>query len=304
MQIKTFGQAIFGRSIVKPTTKNPHKKQGGDVPKAKKLQERMADRKQWPRPINQLKTQPHFLFLVTPPNSGSTAMAKLLNSSQRTTLLHDNGEAQWLVPGLCRKNRWNPDLKVNYASVKAVWLKQFQYLRDCVGDCDVVIEKSPANMIRLDKLIGLFDNVSIVASNRNPYANISSKGHRYGNFAERSAAEREETVEKLAEQWQLQSQTIADIVDRHKCPLVTYEDFCVDPGTLIKVLSLPEGVVDTMDISTNVLVKDYGDQKIRNQNARQIDLLSTAEKARIQAVLATKPELLARFGYALEADKA
>lgn len=288
---------------MKTPTKDTAKQPSGETPeKAEKGP--MQDRKMWPRPTNRLASQPHFLFLVTPPNSGSTAMAKLLNSSQRTTLLHENGEGQWLVPGLARPNRWNPKFRVNYASVKAVWLKQFEYLRDCVGGIDVVIEKSPANMMRLDRLIGLFDDVSIVTSNRNPYANISSKGHRYGKFAERSPQEREEIVEKLALQWQVQSRVIADIIDRHECPLVTYEEFCIDPNNLIKVLSLPEGVTDTMDASTSVIVKDYQEEKVANHNTRQIALLSDAEKARIQVVLANDTDLLARFGYALEADKA
>lgn len=254
----------------------------------------------WPHPKNRLTDEPHFCFLVTPPNSGSTAIAKLLNTSHRTTLLNDNGEAQWLVPGLCRpKERWDPDMEVDYASVKAVWLKQFQYLRDCVGSVDTVIEKSPPNLVRLDALADLFQNVSIIANNRDPYANIASIGYRYSRFDDRPTSEREDFAEKIAHQWVFRSRKISDILQKHACPLVTYEMFCEDPQTLIQSLNLPKGVADTIDIGANVAVKDYAEQGISNQNARQIEQLSAAEIDRISKVLETEPELLKTFGYKL-----
>ncbi len=49
--------------------------------------------------------QPHFLFIITPPYSGSTAISGVLNSSHRTMILQKSGEGQWLVPGLCEKDR-------------------------------------------------------------------------------------------------------------------------------------------------------------------------------------------------------
>lgn len=258
----------------------------------------------WPRPRVKLAEQPHFLFLVTPPNSGSTAMAKMLNSSHRTILLNHNGEAQWLVPGLNGKNRWDPAMEVDYESVKAVWLKQFEFLRACAGNVDVVIEKSPASLPRFDRIRALFDDTSVIASNRNPYANICSKGYRYANFANRPPAERAERVAILARKWQDQSRMIAGVIDRHNCPLVTYETFCADPARLIAALALPAGVAETIDTGASVLVKDYADQGVVNQNPKQIALLSAEEKAVIREVLATDMPLLERFGYGLDADAA
>ena len=97
----------------------------------------------WPTPPCDVGNQPHFLFIITPPNSGSTVLAKFLDTSQRTTTFTKNGEGQWLVPGLSIQDRWEPDKEVDYSSVKAVWLNAFQNINRLKPDVDVVIEKSP-----------------------------------------------------------------------------------------------------------------------------------------------------------------
>lgn len=79
-------------------------------------------------------------------------MAKILNTSHRTVLLENRGEGQWLVPGLCQEDRWNPDKQVDYASVRAVWMNRFQMLKQFTPGADVVVEKSPPNMVRLEQL--------------------------------------------------------------------------------------------------------------------------------------------------------
>lgn len=121
----------------------------------------------WPVPKFDKSNEPHFLFIITSPYSGSTALSELLNSSHRTMILQERGEGQWLIPGLCEEDRWNPDKKVNYESVKAVWLNRFQSVQRLVQHVDVVIEKSPPNMMRIEELSSQFRNYSFIANNRN-----------------------------------------------------------------------------------------------------------------------------------------
>ena len=71
------------------------------------------NKSRWPTQRYDENNQPHFFFLITPPYSGSTAIAKLLNTSRKTMTLNSKGEGQWLVPGLCEKDRWNPDKEVD-----------------------------------------------------------------------------------------------------------------------------------------------------------------------------------------------
>jgi hypothetical protein len=49
-------------------------------------------RPKWPIPRYDEKDQPHFLFIITPPESGSTAIAKFLDSSPRTMTLTRMGK--------------------------------------------------------------------------------------------------------------------------------------------------------------------------------------------------------------------
>jgi len=83
--------------------------------------------KLWPQKKYRAQVEPKFLFIITPPNSGSTALIKLLNTSANIMILTKNGEGQWLIPGLCNKNRWKSDKFIDYESIKSVWLHQYQH---------------------------------------------------------------------------------------------------------------------------------------------------------------------------------
>ena len=47
-----------------------------------------------------------FVFVFTPPFSGSTALAKILNTSPKSMLLNSRGEGQWMIPGMRKPNPW------------------------------------------------------------------------------------------------------------------------------------------------------------------------------------------------------
>ena len=71
-------------------------------------------------------------------------------------ILQPRGEGQWLVSGLCEKDRWNPEKEVNYLSVKATWLNVYQQVSRLTKNVDVVIEKSLPNMMRIEQLSRLY----------------------------------------------------------------------------------------------------------------------------------------------------
>jgi len=256
-----------------------------------------STRPRWPTPRYDENNQPHFFFLITPPYSGSTAIAMLLDTSRRTMTLKPNGEGQWLVPGLCEQDRWNPDKEVDYESVKAVWLNAFQKKLQSNQDVDVVIEKSPPNMMRIDKLSSQFYNYSLLANNRDPYANCASILYRNHDPENISSIKRKEILEKLAQDWLMRSYKLREIIIKNKVPLLTYEQFCQAPSSLLKVLELPKGVCDTININAKVKVKDYKVQSIVNQNERQISNLTNAEIECIGKNLKHDSTLLDFFDY-------
>jgi hypothetical protein len=253
--------------------------------------------KKWPLPEFDESLQPHFLFIITPPNSGSTALAGLLSSSPRTMLLTNNGEGQWLIPGLCEEDRWNPDKAVNYASIKAVWLHVYQKARTLVPTVDTVIEKSPPNMMRLEQLVAQFRDYSLIAINRNPYASCASKLYRYHPAELLNSQQRKIVLTKTATNWLSHSARIRELVLKLKIPLLTYEDFCDAPSTLLSKLDLPPGVAQTIDLDTQVSVKEYPIQRISNQNARQMSYLTHEDIDHISANLERNGALLEFFGY-------
>lgn len=253
----------------------------------------------WPLPDYEKENEPHFLFILTPPYSGSTAIATLLNTSKRTTILQKRAEGQWLIPGLCQKDRWEKDKDINYNSVKSVWLHRYQELNRSEKIIDVVIEKSPPNMMRIMELSSHFKSFSFVANNRDPYANCASILYRLHDAANIGSKQRLIALSSIAKGWIKRSFVINELVTMYKIPLITYEEFCKNPATLITELNLPQGVVDTIDVNAVVKVKDYEPQKMLNQNDRQISKLTVEEVKHLTSIFIHSKELLDNFGYSL-----
>lgn len=253
----------------------------------------------WPVQPFEPGHEPHFLFILTPPYSGSTALAQLLNTSHRTMLLERRGEGCRLIPGLCEKDRWEPTKPVNYDSVRSVWLHQFQYVQSLVRTADVVIEKSPPNVVRIENIAALFQRSSLLANNRNPYANCVSILYRTRDVDTLSPRDRHDALTKIANKWLTISRRLRDLIARYDIPLLTYETFCASPAAALRAARLPESVLDTVDTSALLSVKDYAPQPLSNQNARQIARLTPPDVEVISRVLQQDEPLLHYFGYEL-----
>ncbi len=258
----------------------------------------MQDTQKWPIPEYEEGDEPHFLFIITLPYSGSTALVKILDTSYRAMLLKGRGEGQWLIPGLCEKDRWDSKKEINYPSVKAVWLKQFQKSKELTKNVDIVLEKSPPNMMRIKELASQFKSYSFLANNRDPYACCASRLYRKYSLSNMNEDERFLALHKSAEQWLERSQKVQDLVKELNIPMIAYEEFCQDPSSILpKLNSLPEGFINTINFDAEVQVKNYPPQKIINQNARQIANLNDEELELLTEVFSEKKELLAFFGY-------
>ena len=251
----------------------------------------------WPRPITENKLNTHFLFILTLPNSGSTALAKLLDSSPFTGTLTNNAEGQWLIPGMCKEDRWNNNKYVDYKSVFSVWSTKTQRLLSKNPDLEVIIEKSPPNMMRIEKLIDFFSNYSLLANNRNPYAYCASLLYRYHDGENLESFERLEKINDAALEWISKSRTLKSAAIKFKIPVITYEDFCKSPASIICNLNIPENVKNSINFDSNVLVKDYSAQKIENKNEEQISKLTRSEIETVTTLLQPESTLLEYFGY-------
>ena len=250
----------------------------------------------WPVPEVSPGDEPTFLFILTPSYGGSTALAKVLNTSPASMLLTPNGEGMRLVPGLM-KARWNAELSIDWTSVRTTWLRRYQDVNALVGGVRVVIEKSPPNMIRADQLASCFERTVFVASNRDPYANCSSILHRWHPVEKMTPTESQEMLASLAMDWISRSQWLRQCMETRSIPLLTYERFCDDPATCAQevVRVCPE--LEQVDVTSEIQVKDYAAQPLRNQNERQIGYLAPDQLSAVSQVLRTRAELVAFFGY-------
>jgi hypothetical protein len=256
----------------------------------------------WPRPAYQADLEPHFLFIITPPYSGSTALAKILNTGSGTMLLHRRGEGQWLVPGLCEGDRWSESKYVDYESVRAVWLARFQQRRQARQQLQVVIEKSPPNIVRIRPLVAQFRSFSLLANNRNPFANCASRLFRDRRCAGLSRDERLASLTPLVNSWLEVSRLMRELIVEMDIPLVTYEAFCSEPGILIDKLQLPASVTRDIDFGARIKVKDYAPATIVDKNPEQVNRLTPDEAEHIARELRRNAGdgLLAFFGYSAD----
>lgn len=253
---------------------------------------------EWPRPVYSTKeNEPIFIFIFTPPYSGSTVLAKILNSSSSSMLLHRKGEGQWLIPGLSRFDRWDPEKFVDWESVKAVWMSKVRSIEQLVGKIEFVIEKSPPNIVRAEALLKQFPNHELIAINRNPFANCSSILHRWHNPSTKSEDERKSILKRIANDWVVRSKVIQNLVEVHSPIYFSYEEFCRDTGHWVTKLveRIPE--LEGISPSLTFQIKDYPPQRISNQNKRQIAKLSDKELEVIGIYLRDYEELLNYFGY-------
>ncbi|MGZ8435217.1 MAG: sulfotransferase family protein [Candidatus Binatia bacterium] len=258
----------------------------------------------WPTPTDSpLVSDPTFIFIITPPYSGSTALAQVLNSAHRSTLIQKRGEGQWLVPGMCQADRWNPDKYIDWKSVKAVWSSRIRFIEEHVGKVNVVIEKSPPNLVRTDRLLETFPKHKIVAFNRNPYASCASVLYRVHDGRDKSKDERTEIIRRLAATWVFRSGWLKKQIETYSPIHFTYENFCNDPEAAVKRITDDFPELIGIDTTRAIKVKDYRLQGISNQNERQIGNLSESERSVIGAALRSHEELLQFFGYTSEWEK-
>jgi len=122
-----------------------------------------------------------WLLVLTFPNGGSTALAKLLLTAPHTVALTHNAEGQWLIPSLCRAAaRWDKEHLVWQRKIRAVWLNQVK-TKDTAPI--LVIEKPPPNMCRYQSLIAALYPMQtyVITFTRDPYATCAS-WHRRCDF--------------------------------------------------------------------------------------------------------------------------
>ena len=259
---------------------------------------RKADNIRWPRlPYNTLD-EPHFVFILTPPYTGSTAMAKYLATSPNIGLLRENGEGQKLVPGIHRN--WNANTNLDGESIRSAWLNKYQEISG-ERQLNIIVEKSPPNMVRIDLLRSLFRRTTCLVNNRDPVAFCSSTFYRNTVNAEQlSEPERLQQLKKFALYWVDHSKTLKEHISASGFVTCSYEQFCESPQSLKNTFEKATGEIIQPEKNPILNIKDYQPAVIKNKNQQQVSRLSEVEIESVVQTLRPYSTLTSFFGYAPE----
>lgn len=257
----------------------------------------------WPNADAIERMEIPFLVLLTPPNSGSSAIAEFLAQAPGITGLGKSGvdagggyEGQWLVPGLAEVDRWWPEKYVNWASVAGTWSQSIKR-KAAVGQVDFILEKSPPNIVRYQGLKKILEDARFVINNREPFANVASQIKRYQANIYKGAP-RAEAIKHLAEQWLYRSRHLHRAQREEGFAMFSYEEFCADPQGIVEAFGLLEKI--ELDRDYQVRVKDYAALEIINMNQQQVAELTADEIGLIRGVLASDHDVVRQFGYKID----
>lgn len=249
-----------------------------------------------------------WLFILTLPNSGSTALARLLLTAPGTCALNENGEGQWLIPSLSASgHRWDAEFVPSMRKVRATWLQRAA--RNAGGNRCLVIEKSPPNLCRIDAFLEAFKtmNARALVLLRNPYATCASWFARYrpADLAEqtgdRSLAVMDDDsayIDVIARVWIKRAEQLLR-ARAHAVLTLRYEDLTAHPDAAIEQLAALWPQLGGVDLKAPLDVKDHTPRVLRNMNDAQIAELTTAQLAQLTAIFSQHREILGEMGYDL-----
>ncbi len=254
------------------------------------------------RLANELRSNTKYLFLLSPPLSGSTALAQIMRTSPNVTVFPGNGEGQHL-PALRKTllvdKRWDPNFQIDWTAVKKVFFKYWNPLKR------IRFEKSPPNIVRAVELERMFENSYFLITIRNPYAQIEGLLRRtwgLNSFGLQSKGG-PPTPKAAAEFWVKVARYQLHNLERLKNTVFfTYEELTETPDkTARKIISfLPcIGSLDTEIQLTAHNVTGKPIKGLKNLNPQKIDKLTKVQIEEINSVLNLHEDILRHFGYSL-----
>lgn len=105
-----------------------------------------------------------YLFVLSPPFSGSTLMQKLLATSKNVSSFRGEGQFVESVKDIMRSDPWDVNKKMPWDFIKKEWHKKWDLNKS------ILVEKSPPNILRGIEIEKVFKPLYCIAIIRNPYA--------------------------------------------------------------------------------------------------------------------------------------
>jgi len=242
------------------------------------------------------KVESKYLFILSPPYCGSTMLTDLLSTSKSVSISNPLGtkegqtlpEVKYLM--FDTQDRWNPKKDFDWEYIKKIWLRYWDISKP------ILIEKSPANILRAESIQKVFTPIMFLISFRDPYAQCESIIRRNNdtaeyaaNFAIKSLKTQKNNIEKL----------------KSEKLIISYEDLTEDPmkfyDELVKYIPELHDIVIDRKIRAHNL--NNTPMKMRNLNKDKINKLSCKELTIINKIFMKNKKLLEYFNYEIIENK-
>jgi hypothetical protein len=229
-----------------------------------------------------------FLFILSPPLCGSTAIKELIEASEQVSAFQCEGQ---FLPGvrdvLGVPRRWDHGLVVDWNQVRGCFLDHWDLSKP------VLLEKSPPHIMRAEQLATAFDPAYFIVTMRNPYAQAEGLLRRGWKGTPREAA----TFWVKCAERQVHNQKVL-----RRALSFTYEQLADSTSEVLARISgfipeLSDVQADRLFTAHNLTGKplkglvNLNDKKIRRLDDRAVDELNV--------VLRPRTALLSHFGYSL-----
>ena len=234
------------------------------------------------------RTDNKYLFILSPPFSGSTLLMRILETSQNVSSFGREGQFMPSVRRIMGHDRWCEDKRINWSVVRRRWHRRWDFRKE------ILLEKSPPNILRAGQIIRHFLPSNFILLMRNPYAFCES--YRRHVKADRTFSEAAQFWVRCAEAQKTNAQTLKNSVR------LSYEELVAEPDTSKEKLSSLLGKLSDISFTMKYRTRTLGVRgwnKITDQNKGNIQRLKEIETAEINTVLERYPSLLSFFNYQL-----
>lgn len=223
-----------------------------------------------------------FICVICLPYTGTTTLARLLETDQNTVLLHRSGEANKFM-------NWN---------------QRNEFMEGTSNK--VVVDKSMDNKNHIDVFKRKYGStIRFLGIIRNPIAIVASLLYRrlYAKGTNTfTGLSRVEAIEILISQGKEQLKNFGETLKNNNVDFIRYEDLADNPKQTIKKISKITGYGWNVDFNKPLKIKDYEPQLIKNQNPRQLAKLTESEKQMIKEGFKPIEQTINFLGYDLRRE--
>ena len=237
------------------------------------------------------KKKNQYLFILSPPFCGSTLLTEIISTSSKVSCNNNIGlkEGQHLPIAhklLFNDDRWDPNKEIDWKIIKNIWHKYWDRSKD------ILLEKSPPNICRAEKIDKVFQDSKYLCLIRDPYAQIQSNVRRY-------QTDLLEATKKYISYLKFQKNNLEKL---NNTLLISYEELTNNTD------KTKEKIIDFLpslsDININLKFNAHNmhmkkEMRITNLNQDSINSLSKDQVKTINSILEKEKDLLNFFNYSI-----